>query len=75
MKVSTAIKRLSSLTEEELRHMVCLAQHDIDNYKRVIRNYKESDMHRFGRPHLVKLEKAKAVFESTLKDIKSNLRR
>lgn len=66
MNIRTALKKIDSLSIEELRHMSQLCEIEIINCERYIKNYNERMMERYGLPHLNRLKMRKQEFDKRI---------
>jgi hypothetical protein len=62
MHINTALKKVTSLTNAQLRHFVRLCDDEIVNYRRVIANYSPELMESNGQPFLNQLYARQDVF-------------
>ena len=72
MNIGTALKKIDSLSECELKHFVQLAEIDIIHYEGNMKrcNYPPYKINKYCIPYLTKLKERKLLFENKLKEIK-----
>jgi hypothetical protein len=68
MNILTAIKKINTLTKEELKHCVQRMDIELKNYEKVIENYPSDRLKKYGVPYREILEGYKKQFENKLYD-------
>lgn len=63
MTIHTALRKITSLSKEELLHCIQRIDNEIDYYKIVTKNYDEYNMKRFGIPYFNMLNDQKRKFK------------
>jgi hypothetical protein len=66
MHINKALDKVDELTEYELRHFVQLIDVEIDTYRRVIANYPQDRIEKYGVSYLAKLKQRRDVFAAEL---------
>lgn len=67
MHINTAMERLESLTEHELKNLLKQVEDQISRYLYTCRNYAPDKMQKYGTPHLNILEEKRQKILSHLK--------
>lgn len=66
MTLYNAIKKIDSLSEDELEHCIQLSIIEIVNYDNVTKNYSPAKMEKYGIPYKKKLIEQRRAFEDKL---------
>ena len=69
MNWATALERLETLNKGQVIGLQTVLKHEVQMYKRCIRNYPPDRMRKYGKPHLAKLETALKQVETQLEDL------
>jgi hypothetical protein len=62
MTIATALQKLDSLTESELKHCIQRMDVEIDYYNKCIKNYDPVKLEKYGFPYLKRLDDQRQKF-------------
>jgi len=62
MNIDTALQKLGSLSESELKHCIQRVDVEIDYYNKCIRNYDAKKLEKYGLPYLKRLDDKRQKF-------------
>jgi len=69
MTIETALKKIDTLSKEELIHCIQRIDTEIKYYKFCIRNYSPDKMKKYGIPFIKRLETKRETFNNKLSEL------
>jgi len=68
MTLVTALRKINTLSKEELQHCIQRVNQDIVYYKTVVINYPPDRMEKYAKPYITRLEGWRKEFEEKLNE-------